>query len=51
MYHTETRLLRADLAKLNQEIVTAFENVDTNFETLVHTIDDFVVELEEEKEE
>lgn len=51
MYHTETRLLRADLAKLNKEIITAFENIDTNFETLVHAIDDFVVDLEGESKE
>ena len=48
-YHAETRLLRADLAKLNKEMITAFETIDTNFETLVHAIDDFVVDLEGEE--
>ena len=47
IYHAEVRLLREDLAKLNTEISKAFENVDTNFNVLVHAIDDFVADLEE----
>ena len=47
IYHEETKLLRADLAKLNSELSNAFGKVDQNFEALIGALDDFAAELEE----
>ena len=50
-YHEEVSLLRKDLAELNIEISDAFDAVDSNFNTLVHALDDFIIELESTESE